>query len=108
MWDNVGCCGGGMCAYVSWLSKLINRPIQARQRFTDTTHISQTPQTKVGILNARDVRRLITGLDSESARSKEMSVAVRFVKRGLICVCTYALSSVIRAHPIHRSVHPTP
>ena len=61
------------------------------------------PKTKVGILNARDVRRLITGLDSESARSKEMSVAVRFEKRGLICVCTYALSSVIRAHPIHRS-----
>jgi predicted DNA-binding ribbon-helix-helix protein len=32
---------------------------------------------EVGVLNARDVRRLITGLDSESARSKEMSVAVR-------------------------------
>ncbi len=39
---------------------------------------------EVGRLNARDVRRLITGLDSESARSKEMSVAVR-------CVCCWCV-----------------
>lgn len=30
-----------------------------------------------GMLNARDIRRLCTGLDSEAARKKEMSIAVR-------------------------------
>jgi len=30
-----------------------------------------------GMLNARDVRRLISGLDTESVKSKEMSIAVR-------------------------------
>jgi hypothetical protein len=29
------------------------------------------------MLNARDIRRLCTGLDSEAARKKEMSIAVR-------------------------------
>lgn len=30
-----------------------------------------------GLLNARDVRRLVSGLDTESMKSKEMSIAVR-------------------------------
>jgi len=38
----------------------------------------QAPFAPVGgLLNARDVRRLISGLDTESVKSKEMSIAVR-------------------------------
>lgn len=38
----------------------------------------QAPPALVGgLLNARDVRRLVSGLDTESVKSKEMSIAVR-------------------------------
>ena len=52
----------------------------------------------MGMLNARDVRRLITGLDSESTKNKEMSISVRRH--------TIILNLVGIGPPTHPPTHP--